>query len=135
MKATTAVTQVQFKKTVGDRVRVQEGLEKPTNGATSATHCMLQVARAQCRDDLARLEVVQVVQLLTKKHQLSALAQVASCTATTIRFETTGGETRLVDCPMPPSASVGGYGANRQYRVLLQRKRKQERERERALEL
>jgi chaperonin cofactor prefoldin len=67
-------------------------LEDTTSGAASQTYSMLQVSRLQNRQDLAGLEVVQLVKQLARKHHSSALAQLASRMTAAIRFGTSGGE-------------------------------------------
>merc|ERR1712204_78580 len=66
--------------------------EDTTGGAASQTYSMLQVSRLQNRQDLAGLEVVQLVKQLARKHHSSALAQLASRMTAAIRFGTSGGE-------------------------------------------
>merc|ERR1719221_1639598 len=67
-------------------------LKDTTGGAASQTYSMLQVARLQNRQDLAGLEVVQMIKQLAKKHHSSSLAQLASRMTAAIRFGTAGGE-------------------------------------------
>merc|ERR1712204_35958 len=67
-------------------------LEDTTSGSASQTYSMLQVTRLQNRQDLAGLEVVQLVKQLARKHHSSALAQLASRMTAAIRFGTSGGE-------------------------------------------
>merc|ERR1712129_293198 len=67
-------------------------LEDTTSGSASQTYSMLQVSRLQNRQDLAGLEVVQLVKQLARKHHSSALAQLASRMTAAIRFGTSGGE-------------------------------------------
>merc|ERR1719266_2372410 len=67
-------------------------LEDTTSGAASQTYSMLQVSRLQNRQDLAGLEVVQLVKQLARKHHSSALAQLASRMTAAIRFGASGGE-------------------------------------------
>merc|ERR1712241_1237955 len=67
-------------------------LKDTTSGAASQTYSLLQVSRLQNRQDLAGLEVVQLVKQLARKHHSSALAQLASRMTAAIRFGTSGGE-------------------------------------------
>merc|ERR1712079_683711 len=67
-------------------------LEETTSGAEKQSYSLLQVARLQTHEDLAGLEVVQLVKKLARKHHSSALAQLASRMTAAIRFGTSGGE-------------------------------------------
>jgi len=68
-------------------------LEETSSGAVSQSYSFVQVAtRIQSRADLAKSEVVTMVQQLARKHHSAALAQLASKISAVVKYGSLGGE-------------------------------------------